>query len=327
MRYYCTYFDFNYLARALALYNSLERHAGPFRLYTLCFDEQSYEVLKRMDLPHLEPVALAELEKGDEPLVRCKSNRSTVEYYFTCSPCLPLYLLEKHPEIDFITYLDADLYFYADPQPIYDEMEGHSIGIIEHRVAPGFRSHQNGRFNVGWVSFRRDANGLACLRWWKERCIEWCYERFEDGKFSDQGYLTVWPERFQGVRIIEHKGANVAPWNVARYALSLRDEKIYVDEQPLLFYHFHGFKQLLPWLYDSNLGRSGTSLGPILRHQVYGAYIRELTRLEVDAPATASKRNPAFRYGLFLRWVRLMVRVSSALTSRAYIVVRKGQIY
>ena len=32
MEYYCTYFDRNYLAKGLALYDSLTRQAGAFRL-------------------------------------------------------------------------------------------------------------------------------------------------------------------------------------------------------------------------------------------------------------------------------------------------------
>jgi hypothetical protein len=325
MRYFCTYFDSNYLVRALALYHSLERHCGAFRLYALCLDTNSYETVTRCRLPHLGPIALPELEKGDVPLVNCKSNRSPVEYYFTCSPCLPLFLLEKYPTIDLLTYLDADLYFFAHPEPIFDEMRGHSIGIIEHRCAPRIKYRENGKYNVGWITFRRDANGLKCLRWWKERCIEWCYERWDNGKWSDQGYLTEWPERFAGVRVIQHKGANVAPWNVANYALTCRDQRVWVDNDPLLFYHFHGFKQLLPWLYDSNLGRSGSRLTPVLRWQVYGAYIAELDRHSVHGPPTASIRNPADRYGPLLRWVRLAVRVASALTARAYIVAYPGR--
>ena len=65
---------------------------------------------------------------------------------------------------------------------------------------------QFGRFNVGMVSFRNDVAGLACLSRWREKCIEWCYDRVEDGKFADQGYLDDWPTEHEGVVVLDMQG-------------------------------------------------------------------------------------------------------------------------
>lgn len=83
MRHYCTYFDHRYLARGLALYGSLARHAQPFTLFVLCLDEPAREALSRLGLPEVQVIALEEFEKGDEALREAKQNRSLVEYYFT----------------------------------------------------------------------------------------------------------------------------------------------------------------------------------------------------------------------------------------------------
>jgi hypothetical protein len=92
------------------------------------------------------------------------------------------------------------------------------------------------------MSFRRDGNGLACLQWWRERCLEWCYAHYEDGKFGDQLYLDDWPQRFRGVVILRHKGAGLAPWNLSRYSVRFGTDAATVDAQPLIFYHFHGYR-------------------------------------------------------------------------------------
>src|SRR3977135_3134158 len=132
MVHYCTYFDRNYLVRGLILYRSLKRHGQPFTLWVLCMDTETYTALDRLKEPMIRPIRLSDFERGDDALLAAKANRSTIEYYFTCTPSLPLYVLGIEPRIEMITYLDADLKFFANPQAIFDELGSNSIGIIPH---------------------------------------------------------------------------------------------------------------------------------------------------------------------------------------------------
>jgi len=276
--HFCTYFDRNYLTRGLALYESLRRQCPSFELWILCLDETSHEALSKLKLPATHLIALAQLEREDAQLRDVKTTRTQVEYYFTCSPCLPLFLLRQVPAIDQITYLDADLFFFRDPALVFAEVKQASIAIIPHRFHPAFEDRTRfGRYNVGWISFRRDEQGLACLTRWREQCLEWCYARCELDRFADQKYLDPWPTRYRDVCVIQHKGANVAPWNVANYNLSNSSSGVYVDEQPLVFYHFHYLKRVNKWVYNLGLSEYGTVPGPVLRHQIYGPYLRALS--------------------------------------------------
>ena len=47
MMNFCTLFDSYYLDKGLALYRSLEKVSEDFTLYVFCFDEDSYEILKK----------------------------------------------------------------------------------------------------------------------------------------------------------------------------------------------------------------------------------------------------------------------------------------
>src|SRR6476646_7920114 len=96
---YCTYFDVNYLTRGLALHQSLQRHSPPFRLWVLCRDDEAYDALDRLREKEIRPIRLRDFEEGDGPLAVAKANRTTVEYYFTCTPSLPLYVLRLDPSI------------------------------------------------------------------------------------------------------------------------------------------------------------------------------------------------------------------------------------
>jgi len=285
--YFCTYFDRNYLPHGLALYRSLRDHCPEFRLWVLCMDDVTYGILGNLDLPGVHTIALGDFERGDEPLLGAKQNRSRVEYYFTCTPSLPLYIFKTRHEVDMVTYLDADLLFFADPGPLFEEMGEGSVAMIGHRFPPRLLSRERfGIYNVGWLSFRRDEEALACLRWWRERCIEWCYDRVEEGRFADQKYLDQWPGRFRNVVILEHKGANVAPWNLANYRLYLReDSAIMVDEQPLLFFHFQGLKRVNRWMYNPHWSGYGLYPSWVLRRNIYAPYLKELFRVGHDLSA------------------------------------------
>jgi len=243
VRYYCTLFDRNYLIKGLAMYQSLVRHSAPFRLFILCMDDLSHDVLGRLQLEHVELIRLRDFE--DPALLAVKPDRTVAEYCWTCAPCLPVYVLERNPQVDFITYLDADLLFFSSVEPLYQEIGGASSVIVEHRFSPRFMpSIVNGRYNVQWVSFRRDAHGLQTLYWWRDRCIEWCFYRLEDDRMGDQKYLDCWTTRFRGVHELQHVGGGTAPWNYANYRIREEGGQVWIDDVPLVFFHFHGYRML-----------------------------------------------------------------------------------
>lgn len=248
-RYYCTYFDRNYLLKALALIESLARHeTRPYQLFAVCMDEITRLLLGKLSLPNVVLIPIHEIEEGDEALLAAKRNRNLVEYYWTVTSTALLWILEKHSEVDVLTYLDADLYFFSSPEPVFEELGSKSVLIHEHRF-PSRLVHleKNGKFNVGLMCFRNDHLALGTLRWWRERCLEWCYQRNEAGKFGDQCYLDDWPERFQGVVVLQSPGAGLAPWNHEQYEFSVDPVKRpLVDGRTVVFYHFHGFELVHP---------------------------------------------------------------------------------
>lgn len=243
-RYFCTLFDSGYLLKGLAMLRSLAKHCPTAQVYVLCMDAQTQHILENLNLPFVKCIPLSDVE--DEALLKAKADRGVAEYCWTLSPCLPWHVMQQHPEIDFITYVDADLLFYAGVEPLFEEIGDASIAIIEHRFTPRLKDREvNGRFCVEWVSFRRDEQGMACLARWREQCIEWCYYRLEDGKMGDQKYLDEWPGRYSACHILMHPGAGIAPWNYAQYQFGHDAAgNITVQGSPLVFYHFHQFQLL-----------------------------------------------------------------------------------
>lgn len=221
MEHYVTLFDSLFLPQGLALHMSMERHVKDYTLWILCVDDEAHAVLTKLQLPNVCLLQLNKLE--NEELLRVKLTRSKGEYCWTLTPFAPRFVFEADPVVERVTYLDADLWFRKHPKPIFDEFNasGKQVLITDHAYAPEYdQSATSGQYCVQFMTFTRHG-GEKVRKWWEERCIEWCYARFEDGKFGDQKYLDDWPSIFADyVHVLENKEALLAPWNANRFPYS-----------------------------------------------------------------------------------------------------------
>lgn len=308
MNHYCTYFDGGFLSQGLAMWTSLQAHEADAVLWVLALDEPATVALRGLNQPSLHVVSLAEFEAAEPALAAAKANRSKLEYYFTLSPCWPHWLLHTKPELAAITYLDADLWFWAGPQPFFAAIAaaGASVGLTAHRYPPGLESLEKwGRYNVAIQYFRRDERGLAVLADWRARCLEWCGDRLEATRFADQKYLDAWPERFgAAVHVVAHPGINAAPWNWSGSRWAVGETGPTVDGQPLIFFHFAKFRPLGGSVWDS--GQLEFAVMPRwLRVAVYEPYWQALTaaaRLAGTTGATAPRVRRGVRAG-YKKWL------------------------
>jgi len=300
-------------------------------------DDGCYDTLTRLHLPHVEVISLEEFERGDAELLAAKSTRSKLEYYFTCTPSLPLYVLSRWAAVDVMTYLDADLYLFSDVAPVFRDFENCSIGITAHRFPPSLRHlEEYGLYNVGWLMFRNNQEGVACLEWWRRRCLEWCYDRSDGGRFADQKYLDEWPARFPGTRILEHPGLNAAPWNLADSVVHRTAQGVLINGQPLLCFHFHGFKRIWSWLYEPNLSEYRVRLGPAIRKGIYQPYLEEMSGIEselraMSIPAASSANvTRGVSETSFVHWsvrqVRRWLRIFRGTIMRQYLIHMNGRV-
>ena len=281
MRHYCTYFDSHYLLRGLTLFRSLQLHEPQFVLWVLCCDDASFEALQTLDLPNLRPIRLSEVEAFEPRLARAKAERNKVEYLWTLTPIWPRFLLKTQPQIAQLTYLDADLFFFAAAGEVFAEIGDASVALFGHRFSPHIRDRTvNGIYNVGWLSFRRDARGLGCLERWRDQCLEWCYDRTEPGRYGDQKYLDEWPQLW-GAHVVQHAGAGLAPWNWEHYAITQGKaeaegrSQLFSNGVPLIFFHFHGLRFLNSWLYDAVYGEQ-LQIGAAKRRLLFEPYLRTM---------------------------------------------------
>ena len=239
MEHFITLFDSNFLPQGMSLHESLSRYVKDFHLWVVCMDEKVQVQLEILQLPHLTTISLTEVE--DESLLSVKSGRTRAEYCWTITPFTPGLVFSRDLSAERVTYLDADLLFFASPDILFQEFKQSCkhVMITEHAYAPEYLKYMetSGRFCVQFMVFDRSARAERILAWWKARCIEWCFARLEDGKFGDQKYLDVWPQIFsEEVHILRQVENTLAPWNVDH----LLKQKPF-DFRPVLF-HFHALR-------------------------------------------------------------------------------------
>ena len=281
MNHFCTYCDRVYAARLRCLYDSLRAQGEAFRLHVLCFDAEIEAAVRAVGSADLVAVPLADVLAADPEFAAVREQRTAVEFFFTATPVFVRYCFGCEPEADRITYLDADLFFFGPVSAVFAEQGEASVGLVPHRFPERLKERLvYGTYNVSWVSFRRDRDGLAALEWWRERCIEWCHDRVEAGRFADQGYLDEFPRRFGGVRVLDHAGINAAPWNMEGVRVAQSDGQVEVNGQSLWFYHFQGIRELVPGWFDPGLRGYGAALGPELRDLVYRPYLEKLAAMQ-----------------------------------------------
>jgi hypothetical protein len=247
MIYFTTYFDKNYLGRGLVLFDSLREHSGNFKLFILALDEFTANYFQQREdkFPEVVIITLGQLEAWDPSLPIARNNRSLIEYYFTLSPCLPLFLLKKY-ELAHICSLDADILFLNDPKRLLDCFPEYSIIITPHKFSPQLKYLDKfGIYNVSFQVFKNDQTGLECLEKWRSQCIHWCYDEYDEkhGRFADQKYLDEWMDLYPGkVKALYDDVSGLAPWNLNNYKIEKKNSHFYSNGQRIIFYHFHHFK-------------------------------------------------------------------------------------
>lgn len=253
----CTYFDSNFYGRGMAMVNSIINNSSKntTKIVVLALDDNVESKLKALNKKEIFVLTLQDL--NNDFLVNKKKFKNTKEFFFSLTPSICIYCLEEL-KFESILYVDADVFFFNDPLIICDEIGDSSIAICSHRL-PFFMkpfSNKYGIYNVGINFFRNDKIALKCLHQWNTFCNDWTPEfpGWELPFFSDQVWLNDWPQKYPNVCILDHVGINTAPWNAFKYKFSKKEDRYFVDDKPLVAYHFSNLGKLDSNTWNANIG-------------------------------------------------------------------------
>ena len=265
--------DSNYVSRCAVMIES----ACADRFTTVLALDEGVKCL-RYHLPDIHTVGFSSFV-SDHPDANAQiAQRSTSEQIFSVGPSVLLNVSVSVAHDGWLVYADSDLYFFEPIQTYLESLPECNVVIAPHRhhLWNESRLAKYGKYNVGLVAFRNNEEGLRALRFWADSCLEWCYDRPEDGKYADQKYLEQFSSVSSGVYVDNSLGANLAPWNSFLKKISLtKSGEIFVGKDKLVYFHAQGLKQKNGrWI----LGHLNyfSFAGPRLKKLVYRPYLEKL---------------------------------------------------
>ncbi len=268
-------FDKNYLFRALVLYESARKFIPDVRFWFLCLDDETKTMLEKIGIENTLLMTPKEMDNKD--LLGTESTRTRAEFAFTAKSNWLEYLVrtKKISLGEILIWADADIMFYSSPQFVINRiLSNYSIAISPHYFPDKnkHRAKKVGYYNAGFILFKIDQNSIKCLTEWSKQCIDWCYNRLENGKLGDQMYLNSWHKKYDRVYDIPDKGINIGSWNIRNYSIKEKqDGSFLIDKDPLVCYHFHGLK-----IYLDRKGRMRAYPIGILNKEIYSQYLEAM---------------------------------------------------
>lgn len=334
----------NYIGKVRALFESLAEHCSDMTTHWLVADLRSEGLLEAIrDDPIDDVLFVDDLEEFRDH--GWLFQHDVVELSTAIKPTVALRLLERS-DCELLIYFDPDQVVFSPLDDLIGTLRSASAVLTPHLLEPytdlkAVRDHEicalrNGIFNLGFFGARDCDEGRAFLRWWADRCLDFCWGDWRSGVFTDQKWINFAPVFFPAIATLRSPRFNVAPWNIhQRRFEGTFDEGFSVEGEALGFYHFTGFdsgahQEVIDWYAAGNQAVHGLvqwykertryltpgidlawRLGQYDNHQPVLAEHRQIYRDREDLRSTFPDPYRTDLEGelTFLRWIEQVGRV------------------
>jgi hypothetical protein len=238
----------NYLAQAQTLGQSLQK-TNPDVEFVIGLVDKLDKI--NLDADKIPPFKLLEIDKINMNCLdeMCKIyditelNTAVKPFYFD-------YFLKNRPDVKNIIYFDPDIIVFDSLKLLKDNLEQFSIVLTPHITSPindKFDTREidhlnTGLYNLGFLAISRSDVSIKMIDWWKQRLKRDCRIDLCNGLFVDQHWMVFVPIFFrESVLVDKYFGYNVAYWNLHERVVTQKDGKFFINNVPLIFFHFSGY--------------------------------------------------------------------------------------
>ena len=214
-------------------------------------------------------------------------NYTIVELLTSAKPFYFSWLFQQHPTAENIAYFDPDIMIFQPLTRLEESLQQYDIILTPHFTAPindncmptELHVMQTGIFNLGFIAVKRSENSLNMLNWWQSRLKEQCLIDLSRGLFVDQLWANLIPAYFDKVLIEKYPGYNMAHWNLHERRLTKSNDIFYVNDMPLVFFHFSHYSPAHPDAIAGHHNRYSFETRPELK-ELFEAYTASLTQYQ-----------------------------------------------
>lgn len=255
-----------YLPKALVLANSL-----------MCCDQKKLKVVlfdKKQEFCHpSEMIEIIWVEELGVPNWRQLAFMyDIIEFSTSLKAFIAEQLLEDYEKVIF---LDPDTCLYSSVDPILKDLESNPILLTPHYTTPqpstdgesDLAMMRFGSFNLGFFAVSHSKETFKFLRWWKQRCVDFCFMESQFGLSTDQKWVAIAPCLFESLKVSFNLGYNVAPWNTFERLISKDIQGAYQinNRFPLVFFHFSNFNAQDPQYLSKRASSEAGADYPVLQ--------------------------------------------------------------
>ena len=210
---------------------------------------------------------------------------SIVELLTSVKPFYINWLFKNFKDARNVVYFDPDIMIFQPLKQLEETLNQYDIVLTPHFTKPyndnclptELHVMQTGVFNLGFIAVKRTENSLKMLGWWMSKLKNQCLIDLSRGLFVDQLWANLIPAYFDKVLIEKNPGYNMAHWNFHERYLTEKENIYYVNDEPLVFFHFSHYGPLYPEHIAAHHNRFSFNSRPDLVN-IYNTYKSSLLR-------------------------------------------------